>query len=171
MYKRQDEEFPAESIPEPEQPAEDIQPTQAAAWQFETEHAETAEEIPSESEAQEDLTPTAPADELGEAEPEPAAFQPPASQPPAPQRETPEDSLQAARQAVSGGYLDEALTSYGKLIKRGKLLDQIIQDLNDATMRHPINVNLWQTLGDAYLRMDNLQDALDAYSKAEDLIR
>ncbi len=160
-------ELPAEEVLEfePEPPAAEVQPTESEEWQLEID-----EEAAAPVEA--DLPPLTPpeeaVDELFEtAEPQPAEETPPSP----PQAETAEDQLDAARQAVSGGNIDKALASYGKLIKKGKLIDQIIKDLNDATMRHPINVKLWQTLGDAYLRLDNLQDALDAYSKAEDLIR
>ena len=150
---------------EPEPPAAEVQPTQDEEWQIE---AEDEAEAPYEA----DLPPVTPPEQAFEdlvetQEPEPAEEQPLAPL----LAETHEDQLDAARQAVSGGDIDKALASYGKLIKKGKLIDEVIQDLNDATMRHPINVRLWQTLGDAYLRLDNLQDALDAYSKAEDLIR
>jgi cytochrome c-type biogenesis protein CcmH/NrfG len=33
-----------------------------------------------------------------------------------------------------------------------------------------MDVSLYQTLGDAYLRANMLQEALDAYNRAEDLI-
>ncbi|MBN2044172.1 MAG: tetratricopeptide repeat protein [Anaerolineales bacterium] len=81
------------------------------------------------------------------------------------------EKLEAARQQVQVGDLDGALKTFGALIKKGKLVEEIIQDLIEAATRHPINVNLWQMLGDAHLRLDQLQEALDAYSKAEDLLR
>ena len=34
-----------------------------------------------------------------------------------------------------------------------------------------MDVVIWQTLGDAYMRANRLQDALDAYTKAEELLR
>jgi cytochrome c-type biogenesis protein CcmH/NrfG len=37
--------------------------------------------------------------------------------------------------------------------------------------RFPVDVNIWQSLGDAYMRANRLQDALDAYTKAEELLR
>ncbi len=79
--------------------------------------------------------------------------------------------LAAARQAIQENDLDTALKGFGAIIKKGKFIEEIIEDLNQALIRHPINAKLWQALGDAYLRMDNLQDALDAYSKAEDMLR
>jgi hypothetical protein len=69
------------------------------------------------------------------------------------------------------GNLNEAMQGYGKLIKKGKMLDEIIFDLRDALYRHPVDVVIWQTLGDAYMRAQRLQDALDAYTKAEELLR
>jgi cytochrome c-type biogenesis protein CcmH/NrfG len=33
------------------------------------------------------------------------------------------------------------------------------------------SVNLLQTLGDAYMKADRLQDAIDAYTKAEDFLQ
>jgi hypothetical protein len=81
------------------------------------------------------------------------------------------EDLAAARQSVQENDLPGALKTYARIIKKGKLMEEIIQDLNDALIRHPINANLWQILGDAHLRVDNLQEALDAYSKAEDLLR
>jgi tetratricopeptide (TPR) repeat protein len=69
------------------------------------------------------------------------------------------------------GNLTEAMQGYGKLIKRGKMLDEIIFDLREAFYRHPVDVVIWQTLGDAYMRANRLQDALDAYTKAEELLR
>ena len=44
-------------------------------------------------------------------------------------------------------------------------------DLREATYRYPVDVNIWQSLGDAYMRANRLQDALDAYTKAEELLR
>ena len=32
-------------------------------------------------------------------------------------------------------------------------------------------MSVWQALGDAYMRASQVQEALDAYSKAEDLLR
>jgi cytochrome c-type biogenesis protein CcmH/NrfG len=50
-------------------------------------------------------------------------------------------------------------------------MEEIIFDLQEATYRHPVDVIVWQTLGDAYMRNNRLQEALDAYTKAEELLR
>ncbi len=69
------------------------------------------------------------------------------------------------------GNLPEATQGYRKLIKKGKMLEEIIFDLREAQYRFPVDVVIWQTLGDAYMRANRLQDALDAYTKAEELLR
>jgi cytochrome c-type biogenesis protein CcmH/NrfG len=51
------------------------------------------------------------------------------------------------------------------------LLNEIILDLQDALYRYPVEISIWQALGDAYMRNNQLQDALDAYTKAEELLR
>jgi hypothetical protein len=69
------------------------------------------------------------------------------------------------------GNLEQATLGYKDLIRKGKLLDEIIFDLREATYQHPVDVVIWLTLGDAYRRANRLQEALDAYTKAEELLR
>jgi cytochrome c-type biogenesis protein CcmH/NrfG len=57
------------------------------------------------------------------------------------------------------------------MIRKGKFLDEIIFDLREAIYRYPVEVPVWQALGDAYMRANRLQEALDAYTKAEELLR
>jgi len=63
------------------------------------------------------------------------------------------------------------MKEYDKLIKKGRLLDEVVHDLLAAIDRFPVDAIVWQTLGDAYMRANRLQDALDAYTKAEELVR
>jgi tetratricopeptide (TPR) repeat protein len=79
--------------------------------------------------------------------------------------------LGQARNELAGSNLNGALESYSRLIKKGRFLDEVIYDLRDASYRFPVDVNIWQSLGDAYMRANRLQDALDAYTKAEELLR
>ena len=79
--------------------------------------------------------------------------------------------LSQARNELSGNNVSSALDSYSKLIRKGRFLDEVIFDLRDATYRFPVDVDIWQSLGDAYMRANRLQDALDAYTKAEELLR
>ncbi|HSL46615.1 MAG TPA: tetratricopeptide repeat protein [Anaerolineales bacterium] len=76
-----------------------------------------------------------------------------------------------ARGELSRNNLSGALENYGRLIKKGRLLEDIIYDLREASYRYPVEVDIWQSLGDAYMRANRLQDALDAYTKAEELLR
>ncbi|MEX2143220.1 MAG: tetratricopeptide repeat protein [Anaerolineales bacterium] len=78
--------------------------------------------------------------------------------------------LEQARQALNFGKLDDAADHYGKLLRRRLLLDEVIADLDAAVHRSPADATLWQTLGDAYMRNNQLREALDCYTKAEDLL-
>ena len=80
-------------------------------------------------------------------------------------------SLGDAQAQLGRGNIAAALDIYGKLIRKGKSLEDIIRDLRDALYRYPVEVPLWQSLGDAYMRANRLQEALDAYTKAEELLR
>ncbi len=79
--------------------------------------------------------------------------------------------LLEAQTELQRGNLQAALDVYGKMIKKNRLLDEVIYDLREATYRYPVDVTIWQALGDAYMRSNRLQDALDAYTKAEELLR
>jgi tetratricopeptide (TPR) repeat protein len=69
------------------------------------------------------------------------------------------------------GDLEQATLGYKRLIRKGKLLDEVIFELREGTYQHPVDVVIWLTLGDAYRRANRLQEALDAYTKAEELLR
>jgi len=79
--------------------------------------------------------------------------------------------LGSARAELSRSNIPGALETYGKLIKKGRFLEEVIYDLREALYRYPVEVSIWQMLGDAYMRANQLQDALDAYTKAEELLR
>jgi competence ComEA-like helix-hairpin-helix protein len=78
--------------------------------------------------------------------------------------------LQEAWNSVNGGEIEAAVDQYAQLINRDEHLDEIIRDLQEALGRYPQDVALYQSLGDAYLHANMLQEALDAYNRAEDLI-
>jgi hypothetical protein len=80
-------------------------------------------------------------------------------------------SLGDAQSALGRGNIAAALDIYAKLIRKGRSLEEIIRDLRDALYRYPVEVPIWQALGDAYMRANRLQEALDAYTKAEELLR
>ena len=79
--------------------------------------------------------------------------------------------LGSARNELARSNIPGALQAYEKLIKKGRFLDEVIYDLREALYRYPVEVSIWQALGDAYMRANRLQDALDAYTKAEELLR
>ncbi len=80
-------------------------------------------------------------------------------------------ALNQAKNELERGDIPAALTHYGKLIKRGKHIEETIRDLTESIYRYPVEVGIWQTLGDAYMRVNRLKEALEAYNKAEELIR
>ncbi len=79
--------------------------------------------------------------------------------------------LNIAQTALQSHNLEKALQAYNQLIKEGQYLEETIHDLRDALYHYPIDITIWQTLGDAYLRSNRLQEALEAYTKAEELLR
>ncbi len=79
--------------------------------------------------------------------------------------------LEKANRYLESGNLEEFIAIFDELINGSFELDQIIHNIQNALDHHfPIDINLWQALGDAYLKNNQLQNALDAYSKAEDLL-
>ncbi len=88
-----------------------------------------------------------------------------------PKRPRGADRLEAARAALASGEVPAALKHYAYLIRRRASLDEVIADLEAALVRYPVHVDLLQALGDAYMRADRLREALEAYNKAEALLR
>jgi len=83
----------------------------------------------------------------------------------------PYELLKRARQAMESRDLITAIEIYNRLIDMGYELEEIILDLRNALYRDPVDIGLWQSLGDAYLRSNRIQDALNSYTKAEELLR
>ena len=79
-------------------------------------------------------------------------------------------ALVQARNALVQGDQDNAVSQYNNLIESKQFLPEVINDLQGALTQSPTDMTLWQTLGDAYANADRLQDALDAYTKAEQLL-
>ena len=76
-----------------------------------------------------------------------------------------------ALQMLKDGHIEEAVEIYQDLIKDEENLDAVIEDLNSALYDHPVDTILWLTLGDAYTQKREMQNALSAYTKAEELLR
>ncbi len=79
--------------------------------------------------------------------------------------------LNQAKAELERGDIPAAIEHFTRLIKKGKYLEEIVAELTDSLYRYPVEVDIWQALGDAYMRSNRLKEALDAYNKAEDLIR
>jgi competence ComEA-like helix-hairpin-helix protein len=82
-----------------------------------------------------------------------------------------QSSLLVARNKLAEGDVEGTVAQYSKLIKNRELLPEIIRDMKEALYRFPLDVGLWQVLGDAYMRDDQLTEALEAYTKAEELLK
>lgn len=79
--------------------------------------------------------------------------------------------LEELQKALQHGDIEKALSGYNQHIHNGEHLDEVIQSLRDALYRYPVDISIWQTLGDAYAQNNQLQEALDAYTKAEELLK
>ncbi len=77
----------------------------------------------------------------------------------------------AARECLLNNDVAGAISNYQKQIQNGVGLAEVIEELHQALVRFPVNLSLLQTLGDAYLRNDQLKEALEVYSKAEALLK
>jgi hypothetical protein len=82
----------------------------------------------------------------------------------------PGEMLSKARADLAESNIEEAIAGYDVLIKKKKSLPEVIKDLEQAAIDHPIDIPIIKTLGDAYMKDNNLEKALEAYSKAEDLL-
>ena len=85
--------------------------------------------------------------------------------------QNPEERLAKARSLMSEKNLSESLAEYDFLIKKKKFLKEVINDLSKAANDFPNEISVIKTLGDAYMKINNLEAALESYSKAEDLLR
>jgi len=90
---------------------------------------------------------------------------------PAAQDASVEERFQLAEALIAEAQISEALEHYAYLIKRKKSVPQVIENLIQAAADNPVDISILKTLGDAYMRINKLDDALAAYSKAEELLR
>ena len=90
---------------------------------------------------------------------------------PSKEPQTYENLLDYANASVSEGNLEDAINAFNNLIKKGNNIEETIQSLRSAVYRFPSEVIVWQALGDGYAKSNRLQEALDAYTKAEELIK
>jgi tetratricopeptide (TPR) repeat protein len=74
-----------------------------------------------------------------------------------------EDILKQARDALNAGKIDESLGLYSGLIKKKRQLNAVIRDLQSAADRGSMPPSVWQALGDAYMKADRLNEAIESY--------
>ncbi|MEK7278476.1 MAG: hypothetical protein AAB427_14085, partial [Chloroflexota bacterium] len=80
--------------------------------------------------------------------------------------EAPEAALAAARENLETSDFGKAAGAYAEVIKSGVMLEEVIADLEAANENHPNTPEILRTLGDAYVRDNQLQRALDIYKQA-----
>ncbi len=90
---------------------------------------------------------------------------------PAAQDTSVEERFQLAKVLIAESQIPEALEHYTFLIKKKKSVPQVIENLIQAAADNPVDISILKTLGDAYMRIDKLDEALAAYSRAEELLR
>ncbi len=76
-----------------------------------------------------------------------------------------------AQRMVEAGDYSTAQPALSNLIISEQKLDDIIALVQEALKRDPTDFDLWLTLGDANGRSGKLQNALDAYTKAEEYLQ
>jgi hypothetical protein len=74
--------------------------------------------------------------------------------------------LVAARANARQGELSKALHAYGYLIRRGRLVNQLLPDLAQLVQIYPRDPLVWQTLGDALASTGDLEHANQSYAQA-----
>jgi hypothetical protein len=80
--------------------------------------------------------------------------------------EPPEDVLALARQHLAADNHADAAEALGFLVTRGQMVDEVIVELEGHTARRRPTPPLLRVLGDAYMKNNRLQKALDTYRTA-----
>jgi hypothetical protein len=77
-------------------------------------------------------------------------------------------ALTSARQLIEQNQLAQALEKYQALIDNSQLLEETRGDLRNLVAQQPKEPKLYRLLGDAHMRLGDLQSALDTYLSALD---
>ncbi len=78
--------------------------------------------------------------------------------------------LQSARSKTNEGDLDGSLHDYETIVRANAQLDAVVTDLTTLVQRNAKNPAVYRVMGDALMRQGKLQDALDTYRKALNLL-
>jgi cytochrome c-type biogenesis protein CcmH/NrfG len=76
------------------------------------------------------------------------------------------ERLTLARELWRAGIYDESLDAYSRLLRSKKLVEDVLADLEDYRALQPTAVAVQLVLGDAYMRLGRLDDALEIYRGA-----
>ncbi len=80
--------------------------------------------------------------------------------------EPPDNVLAIARQHIVEDNHEHAAEALGYLVATGQRMDDVIADLEEHVARRQATPPLLRVLGDAYMRNNRLQKALDTYRLA-----
>jgi cytochrome c-type biogenesis protein CcmH/NrfG len=67
--------------------------------------------------------------------------------------------------------LEDILQKVSIQIQQKQNLEVVIDSLTQLAQDHPEDVQVWQMLGDAYFKNNQIQQAIDAYAKAEEVLK
>ena len=81
-----------------------------------------------------------------------------------------EARLNLARALWQAGLYADSLEAYSRLLKAGRLLDEVLADMEAHVAERPNDPAVRRVLGDAYMRADRLADALATYREALELV-
>ncbi len=78
--------------------------------------------------------------------------------------------LELAQALWKVGEREEALKHYSRLIRAEKTMEQVLADLTAYVEANPADARLLRTLGDAYMKSGDLNQAMALYKQAMDLL-
>ncbi len=81
-----------------------------------------------------------------------------------------EAALEAAWQAFQEGEMDRAVALYTGITKRKGALEAAIRQLEALLEESPRHPELWQVLGDAYMKADRVDEAIEAYRRGMEAV-
>ncbi len=79
--------------------------------------------------------------------------------------------LNLARALWQAGLYAESLEAYSQVLRAGRLLDEVLADMEAHVAERPNDPVARRVLGDAYMRAERLADALAEYRIALDLLK
>jgi hypothetical protein len=160
----------AEAV-QPDAPEEEPAPQQAAAEEPVVQSTAPEEPAPQPVEPTPELAEEIAAEVkdfwAADDEPEEGAPEPVTVESPAPTETG--SPLETAHLGLDHGDIEGAVAIYDGLIQEGQELDGIIAKITEVLTQDPNQALLWQTLGDAYMNNDQINEAIQAYQKGTEV--